>query len=332
MVSNSGVIAVRAARPDQVCADAVSVARAGLDGIEAEYVGEHLAVLAEAERVVTHLFGCALPGYRGWHWAVTVARASRSRHATICDTVLLPGPEAVLAPSWVPWEQRLQPGDLGVGDLLPSAPDDERLAPGYTLSDDPAVEEVGWELGLGRERVLSRYGREEVAQRWYDGDRGPDAPISTAAPRTARCGSCGFFLPLAGSMRRTFGVCGNEYAPDDAQVVSVDHGCGAHSQVLVDPVAIVDESPTVYDDSEIEAVVITRPARAAAEAPADEVVEILEVAGATGVAGAAEVAEVAEVAEILEAAELLKVAEPEAVEIAESPEAVEAEAAGAAET
>ncbi|MSY51566.1 MAG: DUF3027 domain-containing protein, partial [Actinobacteria bacterium] len=33
--------------------------------------------------------------------------------------------------------------------------------------------------------------------------------------------------------RSAFGVCGNEYAPDDARVVSVDHGCGAHSQALV---------------------------------------------------------------------------------------------------
>jgi hypothetical protein len=43
------------------------------------------------------------------------------------------------------------------------------------------------------------------------------------------------------------------YAADDGQVVSVDHGCGAHSEVMIEQVAVVDELPTVYDDSEVEA-------------------------------------------------------------------------------
>jgi hypothetical protein len=43
------------------------------------------------------------------------------------------------------------------------------------------------------------------------------------------------------------------YAADDGQVVSVDHGCGAHSEVLTEqPAPQVDELPTVYDDSEVE--------------------------------------------------------------------------------
>jgi hypothetical protein len=256
----------RAARLDQVCADAVDVARAGLDVVDPDHVGGHLGVVAEGERVVTHFFDCGLPGYRGWRWAVTVARVARSKQVTICETVLLPGPDALLAPSWVPWHDRLQPGDLGVGDLLPPAPDDERLAPGYVLSDDPAVEEVSWELGLGRARVLSREGRLDAALRWYDGDHGPNAPIAVAAPAAARCGSCGFYLPLAGSMRQAFGVCGNGYAPDDGQAVSVDHGCGAHSEVLLERAVTVDELPTVYDDSEVESVSVSRAPGSVADA------------------------------------------------------------------
>jgi hypothetical protein len=245
----------RPARLDQICADAVDTARDGLTGIEPAHIGAHLEAVAEDERVVTHFFECHLPGYERWRWAVTVARVPRSKHVTVCESTLLPGPDALIAPEWVPWQYRLLPGDLGVGDLLPTLPDDERLSPGYLLSDDPAVDEVGWELGLGRERVMSREGRAETAQRWYDGDRGPTAPISTSAPRTARCGTCGFYLPLAGAMKLAFGVCGNVYAPDDGQVVSVDHGCGAHSEVLVDAVAPVDELGVVYDDGEVEAVV-----------------------------------------------------------------------------
>jgi hypothetical protein len=255
----SRTTAARSARLDQVCADAVEVARAAITEVEPAEIGAHLDAVAEGDRVVTHFFACGLSGYSGWRWAVTVTRVPRSRSVTVCETVLLPGPDALRPPAWLPWEERLQPGDLGVGDLLPTAPDDERLTPAYLLSDDPAVEETAWELGLGRARVMSREGRADTAQRWYDGDHGPEAPISTAAPRAARCGTCAFYLPLAGSMRLAFGACGNLFAPDDGRVVSADHGCGAHSEVLADQTtAPVEELPTVYDDSEVEPVAVSR--------------------------------------------------------------------------
>lgn len=244
----------RSPRLDAVCADAVALARAAVTEVDPDQVGEHLGTVAEADRVVTHLFDCRLPGYRGWRWAVTVTRVPRSRRVTVSETTLLPGPDALLAPPWVPWDERLKPGDLGVGDLLPTAPDDDRLVPGYVHSDDPAVEEVAWELGLGRTRVMSREGRLETAQRWYEGDHGPDAPIAASAPRGARCGTCGFYLPLAGALRQAFGACGNLYAPDDGKVVSADHGCGAHSEVLAAPDRPIEELPTVYDDGQVELV------------------------------------------------------------------------------
>lgn len=249
----SVVSRTRAPRLDAVCAEAVELAREAITEVGPEHVGDHLGTEAEADRVVTHLFDCLLPGYRGWRWAVTVTRIPRSKRVTVNETVLLPGPEALRPPEWVPWEERLKPGDLGVGDLLPTPPDDDRLAPGYLLSDDPGVEEASWELGLGRSRVLSRDGRLDTAQRWYEGEHGPQAPIALAAPPEARCGTCGFYLPLAGSLRQAFGVCGNLYAPDDGMAVSADHGCGAHSEVLnVAPETPVAELPTVYDDSEVE--------------------------------------------------------------------------------
>ncbi|MEU5786206.1 DUF3027 domain-containing protein [Micromonospora purpureochromogenes] len=252
-------VSTRAARLDQVCAAAVDVARDAITEVEPSDVGDHLRAVAEGDRVVTHYFECRLAGYRGWRWAVTVTRVPRSKHVTVCETVLLPDSDALLAPGWLPWQERLKPGDLGPGDLLPTAPDDERLAPGYLLSDDPAVEEVSWELGLGRPRVLSREGRSEAAQRWYEGDHGPSAPISVAAPAAARCGTCGFYLPLAGAMRQAFGACGNFYAPDDGRVVSADHGCGAHSEALVEAgESPVEEMPTIYDDSAVEAMSVSR--------------------------------------------------------------------------
>jgi hypothetical protein len=262
----------RAARLDQVCADAVGVARGAITDVDPSDIGEYIEAVAEGDRLVTHFFESHLAGYKGWRWAVTVTRVPRSRHVTICETVLLPGPDSLLAPGWVPWNERLQAGDLGVGDLMPTDPDDDRLAQGYVLSDDPAVEEVSWELGLGRSRVMSREGRIETAQRWYDGDSGPEAPISVAAPRTARCGTCGFYLPLAGSLRAMFGVCGNLFAPDDSRAVSADHGCGAHSEALMGNAETpVEELPTVYDDSEVESVAVSRaPGSVESSEPAED--------------------------------------------------------------
>jgi hypothetical protein len=223
-----------------VCVGAVDVARAALVDAEGdERVGEYEGHQADGQRLVTHYFTCLDRGYRGWRWAVTVARASRSRHATVAEIVLLPGADALLAPAWVPWDRRIRPGDLGVGDLLPTDDDDARLAPGFTAADtdlpewgDPLAPPA-WELGLGRSRVLSGLGRDEAAERWYAGDGGPRSPLAQAAP--ARCSTCGFLVPLAGSLRRTFGACAHPLSPSDGRVVSLDHGCGAHSEAAVVP-------------------------------------------------------------------------------------------------
>jgi len=233
----------RTREPDQVGAEAVGLARDALVAIVgAEQVGGHLGVQAEGERIVTHLFECADPAYAGWRWAVTVVRAPRAKAVTVSETVLLPGPGALLAPDWVPWHDRLRPGDLGVGDLLPAPPDDERLEPLVVLEGDDAV--VDWFGGdgdsgpaepselpaPGRSRVLSAIGRESASERWYTSEHGPRTPLAHAAP--AHCVSCGFFVPLSGELGRLFGACANAYAPDDGRVVSADHGCGAHSESM----------------------------------------------------------------------------------------------------
>ncbi len=230
-------------------AAAVDQAHAAALEVGGESVGEHLGVRSEGERVATHAFASTLPGYVGWYWAVTVARVSRSKTVTVDEVVLLPGEGALLAPDWVPWHERVRPGDLSPGDLVPPPPpDDPRLVPGYLLSDDPAVEAVAFELGLGRERVLSREGRLWAADRWHSGDRGPDTPMARNAP--AHCGTCGFYLPLAGSLSAGFGVCGNEITDTDGQVVSVEFGCGGHSEVKVENPPLADIAELVYDDGE----------------------------------------------------------------------------------
>ncbi|MGW1229174.1 DUF3027 domain-containing protein [Streptomyces sp. NPDC001515] len=283
--------------PDRLCAEAVDLARASAEEAAAPgVVGEHVAVVSEGDRVVTHYFECTDPGYRGWRWAVTVARASRAKNVTLDETVLLPGGDALLAPEWVPWSERLRPGDMGPGDLLPTEAEDLRLEPGYTGEDEPppnsAVSEemadrvdaedaeltsrpagtsrgsiaaVAEELGMRRARVLSRYGLHAAADRW-DEAFGPKTPMAQAAP--ASCVSCAFLVPLAGSLRQAFGVCANEFGPADGHVVSLSYGCGGHSEAAVMPKPPVP-APHALDTMQVD-VYPLHPERDAGSVPAED--------------------------------------------------------------
>jgi hypothetical protein len=225
------------AKADAATVAAVDQARAALvDEVGSADVGEHIGHVVEGERVVTHLFECTRKGYAGWRWSVTLVRATRQKTVTIDEIVLIPGEDAIVAPQWVPYRERIQPGDLSPGDLLPVEEDDPRLVPTYSFGDDPLGDEdkaqirnVAKDLGLGRVRTLSPEGRDLAAERWYDGDGGPSSPIAQAAPDT--CFNCGFLIRISGPLTEMFGVCANGNANDDGRVVSFDHGCGAHSEV-----------------------------------------------------------------------------------------------------
>lgn len=238
--------------PDQVLGGAVDAARsAAVEIAETGAVGDHLDVQPEGDRVVTHWFACLSPGYRGWRWAVTLARAPRSRAVSVSEVHLMPGPDALLSPQWVPWADRIAPGDLAAGMVLPKVEADVRLEWGFEVTGEQDADFVAlWELGLGRPRVLSMAGRDEAAQRWYAGAHGPRDPFAEQAP--ASCSSCGFYLPMAGALRAVFGVCANEWSPSDGQVVSLDHGCGAHSEADVEARDEQTESPILDELGYVE--------------------------------------------------------------------------------
>ena len=239
---------------------ALEIARAALlESIPADHIGAALDSVVEpsedsAAVITSYTFECTSPGYPGWYWEVSVVEISGQAQPTVSEVNLLPGAVALVPAAWKPWAQRVEPGDLGVGDLLPPPENDDRLTAGFTglgdledVADElAALHPVQWELGLGREKVLSTIGQERAVTRWFEKLNGPKSAMAKSAP--AQCGSCGFLVAIGGSMGQVFGVCGNEFGAADGQVVATTFGCGAHSSVRLEqatPIPVVD---LVIDD------------------------------------------------------------------------------------
>ncbi len=124
-------------------------------------VGPMLGSEPGADGLISVRFACTLPGYNGWEWAADLAVIDDT--VTVCESALLPGSDALLAPTWVPWSERVQPGDLEAGMILPYQAEDQRLIPGYTeTGDDDRDAIANFEFGLGRERVLAPEARESA--------------------------------------------------------------------------------------------------------------------------------------------------------------------------
>ena len=141
----------RTSKVDEILAAAKDVALQGVQEIApAHAIGLVHHVRAEEERLSTHLFECTLPGYRGWFWFATLSRAPRSRVATICEVGLLPGDDALIAPDWVPWADRVRPEENAAQENAESAEATEaeesaesgEPAENKTAENESAVEEI----------------------------------------------------------------------------------------------------------------------------------------------------------------------------------------------
>jgi AAA ATPase containing von Willebrand factor type A (vWA) domain len=93
---------------DEVLVAAVDVARNALEQITPAWtIGSPVGYVVEGERVLSHRFACELPGYPGWNWTVTLTRIEDDSDPAVLEAELLPGDDALLAPDWLPWSERL---------------------------------------------------------------------------------------------------------------------------------------------------------------------------------------------------------------------------------
>ena len=117
---------------------------------------------------------------------------------------------------------------------------------------DEDLEEAVSTLRLSRRRVMTAEAISQTAKRWYAGQHGPKS-LSTKIADGNACSTCGFMIPLAGSLGSMFGVCANMWSPDDGRVVSLDHACGEHSEIdPPEPSQLWIQSDPAYDDYHID--------------------------------------------------------------------------------
>ena len=268
----------------QAIAKAVAIEVADEDN----QVGDFVEAIDLGDDVTDFRFETRVRGYEGWQWSVTLYHDVELDHWTVNESSLVPTDKALRPPAWIPWKDRLETTDLAVTDSIGTEPDDPRLEEGFRATDAgegaPAetpemsetsetskedVEDAVEEFELSRRHVLTPLGRAQTAKRWYEGPRGPKS-LSTKTADGNPCSTCGFFIPLKGELNLLFGVCANKWSPDDGRVVSVDHGCGEHSEIEPpEPSHLWVQSKPAFDDLHIDII---------AQAPREErgSVELIE--------------------------------------------------------
>ena len=204
---------------------AVATAREALAEVAGDgEVGEHVGVAGLGANVATHRFAADVPGYSGWEWNVVAACATGSDWVTINEVALVPAAGALEAPDWVPYAERVRPGDLGPGDIIELAPGDERV------TEDSMSRHAITYPGRETKRYLTEKGLSDAERRWRTGAFGPNSEFAEKA--ALHCRSCAFYVPLGEPIGDNFGVCTNEFSAD-GRVVAASYGCGAHSDTTV---------------------------------------------------------------------------------------------------
>ncbi|MGJ9402823.1 DUF3027 domain-containing protein [Arthrobacter sp. KK5.5] len=136
----------RTPKLDAVLAGSVDAAReALLELVPAEQLGGHVGAFADGERLVTHRFSAQLDAYAGWEWYATLARLPRGKAPTVSEVGLLPGADALLAPPWVPWSDRVNEEEMAAAREAEEAAAREAADAQDTpdAQDKPAASDAG---------------------------------------------------------------------------------------------------------------------------------------------------------------------------------------------
>jgi len=70
-------------------------------------LGSFVESVDEGEGITTFLFESKKLGYLGWRWSVTIYQADPVSEPSLCEVVMVPGDDSLIAPNWVPWSERL---------------------------------------------------------------------------------------------------------------------------------------------------------------------------------------------------------------------------------
>jgi hypothetical protein len=70
-------------------------------------LGAFLETVDEGEGISTYLFEAKKLGYLGWRWSVTIYQADPVTEPSLCEVVMVPGVDSLVAPQWIPWSERL---------------------------------------------------------------------------------------------------------------------------------------------------------------------------------------------------------------------------------
>lgn len=161
--------------PDVQLAARRDLALAALRSIvPADEIGEGHRVRADGELLVTHLFPATARGSRGWEWYVTLTRVPGSEEATVCESGMLPGEDALLAPAWVPWSERVLDSD--------SDHDEDREGePGAETEESDGSEESDTDDGSDQEEPEDS--ESEDQERPDPQERDPDRDAAQADSR-----------------------------------------------------------------------------------------------------------------------------------------------------
>jgi hypothetical protein len=105
-----------------------------------ETVGDPAGEVDEGDGVVSVLFECAMPGYPGWKWTVSVA-SLEGAEPSVLEVELMPAEGALLSPDWVPWSDRLaeyKAAQIAAGEEVDDSDDaDEPDDDGDDADDEP---------------------------------------------------------------------------------------------------------------------------------------------------------------------------------------------------